>query len=380
MTVSIWQTLFEKPRQEEADVCIVGAGLLGCAAALMLRQAGKDVVIVEARNIGLGASSRNAGFLITGVESYYHRAEEQYGEAGAREFWTLSKQTLAYWREVAARHEVWIEQCGSLLLAESREEAAEIEQAARRLEANGFDAEFLSYDPLGRGYHAAVRQPDDGGVHPMQLVRALFADSGARLIADSEVYRIESDGAGVVVHSRLATIRAGQVLLCANASLPTIDPYFEGKVIPTRAQCLATAPLPDRLVNAVGYSDYGYMYYRDLPDGGLLIGGGRKLNKAAESTSEDRTSPAVQGTLDAYLRQRFPEAADVPIVRRWSGIMGYTPDALPLVGTLPRDSRIAFAVGCNGHGLSLGAMVASRAVDMMLTGTRPGLFDAARLD
>src|SRR5690606_19187523 len=183
----------------------------------------------------------------------------------------------------------------------------------------------------------------------------------------------------VVVHSRRAIVRAQKVLICTNAYTVHLDPYFIGKIIPTRAQCLATAPLPERLINAVGYSDYGYMYYRDLPDGGLLIGGGRKQNKPLEhDTTDDRVNDPVQQVLEAYLREKFPDV-DVPIVRRWAGIMGFTPDGLPLVGSLPRDSRILFAVGFNGHGLSLGAAVAERAVDQLLNGTHAGVFDAQRL-
>lgn len=378
MTVSVWQANGKQP-VESTDVVVIGAGLAGCSAAIFLKQAGKQVTIIEARDVGLGASSRNAGFMLTGLDKYYHQAEQEYGVERTHEIWRLSKQTLSFWSKIARQYAVFLEQSGSLLLAESTEEVRELEQAARRMETLGFDCEYLSSDPLKRGYLAAIRQPSDGGLQPYDLTRALFKESGARLIVNSEVYAIESDGHEVVVHSRLAIVRAQKVLICTNAYSIHLDPFFQDKIIPTRAQCIATAPLPERLINAVGYSDYGYMYYRDLPDGGLLIGGGRKENKALEhNTTDDRITRPVQQVLENYLRSKFPDVT-APIVRRWSGIMGFTPDGLPLVGTLPRDSRIGFAVGFNGHGLSLGAAVAERAVDQLVNGTNPGVFDAARL-
>jgi glycine/D-amino acid oxidase-like deaminating enzyme len=163
------------------------------------------------------------------------------------------------------------------------------------------------------------------------------------------------------------------VLLCTNAYSPIIDPYFVGKVIPTRAQVLVTAPLKNGpLLNTCGYSDYGYMYYRDTFDGRLLIGGGRKQNWALENdTMDDRTTDPVQRVLENYLRERFPDVTE-PIDMRWAGIMGFSVDGLPMVGRLPGRPRIGFAVGFHGHGLAMGAGTAERAVDMMLKNIDPG--------
>lgn len=60
--------------------------------------------------------------------------------------------------------------------------------------------------------------------------------------------------------------------------------------------------------------------------------------------------------------------------------MGFSVDGLPLVGTLPDKPRVGFAVGFTGHGLAMGAGVARRAVDMLLTGAAPGAINAQRLD
>jgi glycine/D-amino acid oxidase-like deaminating enzyme len=378
MTVSIWQANGEQATQN-TDVAIIGAGLLGCTAAYYLKQAGCEPLLIDARDVGLGASSRNAGFMLTGLDQYYHQAEARYGEDAAREIWTLSQRSHAFWREIGAQFDVTMDHTSSLLLAESAEEAEDLQQAARRMDAQGFDCEYLANDPLERGYFGAIRQPGDGGLHPYQLVQAIFAASDTQLIANSEVYAIEPDGAEVIVYSQKAIVRARQVLICTNAYSVHLDNFFRDKIVPVRAQCLATAPLPEPVVNAVGYSDYGYMYYRDLPDGGLLVGGARKNFKVQENdTTDDRATDPVQRALTHYLRTRFPEV-DAPVVRRWAGIMAFTSDGLPLVGSLPRDERIIFAVGLNGHGLSLGAAVADRAVDKLLNGADAGVFDAARL-
>ncbi len=381
MTVSLWQADGSQPVRE-VDFLVVGAGLVGCSAAFFAGQAGREVTITEMRDVALGASSRNAGFMITGLDTYYHRAIEKYGLAVTREMWDISQTTHSYWHEFAQKGNVRLDQCGSILLAESPEEAKELELAARALEADGRPFEYSSSDPLGRGYYAAIRQPQDAAVQPYELVQAICQQSAAELVNNNELYAIQQDEDDyVTVFTRQYVFKARQVMLCTNAYSANIDPYFIGKVIPTRAQCIATAPLKNGpVLNCCGYSDYGYMYYRDTFDGRLLIGGGRKQNKMLENdTSDDRTTDPVQRVLENYLREKFPDV-DEPIERRWAGIMGFSVDGLPLVGTLPGKPRVGFAVAFHGHGLAMGAAVAERAVDMLLKGTDPGAVSAKRLD
>jgi gamma-glutamylputrescine oxidase len=273
-----------------------------------------------------------------------------------------------------------LRECGVLLLAESAAEAADLEQAARALDADGIPIEFHSRDPLGRGYHAAIRQPFDGMVQPVALTQAIFAQSGATLIVNNEVYAIKQLAAErVLVESRLYRFLARKVLLCTNAYSALIEPYFADKVIPTRGQVLVTAPLLQPVLETCGYSNYGYMYFRQTFDGRLLIGGARHLFKAQEQpTYEDRITESVQDALETYLRRRFPEVS-APVERRWAGIMGFSIDGLPLVGCLPDKPDVGFAVGFTGHGLSFGAAAAERAVDHLLNGASIGALDAARL-
>jgi glycine/D-amino acid oxidase-like deaminating enzyme len=383
MTVSIWQADGTQ-RRRDVDMVIVGGGLVGCCAAYFASQAGREVVMTDTLDLGLGASSRNAGFMITGLDTYYHHAVERYGSDVVREMWALSRTTHAHLRHFMRQSPfpVPLDECGSLLLAESQAEARDLELAARALEADGIQVGYHSHDPLGRGYYAAIEQPQDAAVQPYELVRVIFAQSGAHaLIANNEVYRItqESDDS-VIVYTRQYILRARYVLLCTNAYSPHIDPYFVGKVIPTRAQCLVTEPLKNGpVINTCGYSDYGYMYYRTTFDGRLLVGGGRKQNKALENdTTDDRITAPVQDVLENYLRAKFPEVTE-PVAQRWAGIMGFSVDGLPLVGTLPGRPRVGFAVGFHGHGLALGAGTAERAVDLLLKGTHPGAVSAERL-
>ncbi len=382
MTVSHWQRQGQKER--DVDFLVVGAGLVGSAAAYFAKQAhNREVIVIDAGDVGLGASGRNAGFMISGLDTYYHRAIEQYGRAVAREMWGLSHRSIAHWREFikSSPFEVPLDSCGSMLLAETPQEAKELEEAAAALSKDKIDIEYYSKDPLGRGYYAGIQQPLDAGVQPYLLTKSVMAQSGAEFIPSNELYRIEQDDDDYVrVYTRQFIFKARHVMLCTNAWSPMIDPYFIGKVIPTRAQCLVTERLAHVPIPYCGYSDYGYMYYRSTFDGRFLLGGGRQHFKAEESnTTEDRLNPNVQGYLDAYLAKYFPDVK-AAVAHRWSGIMGFSADGLPLAGCLPDKPRVGFAVGFTGHGLAMGAASAERAVDKLLHGVSAGAVDVSRFD
>ena len=380
MTVSHWQRAEQIER--EVDFLVVGAGLAGCSAAYFANHLhNRDVVITEARDVALGASGRNAGFMISGLDIYYHRAIEEYGHDVAREVWGMSLRSFRHWRAFieSGPIDVPIDECGSLLLAETKEEAQELELAARALDRDQIEIEYFSRDPLDRGYYAAIEQPLDAGVQPYLLVKSIAAQSGAELIANNELYRLEQADDFVRVHTRKYIFNAQYVLLCTNAYSPLIDPYFIGKVVPTRAQCLVTEPIDHVPVPYCGYSDYGMMYYRSTFDGRFLLGGGRQHYRDDEGdTTEDRVSPKVQAFLDDYLQKYFPDVT-APVAQRWSGIMGFSCDGLPLVGTLPGRSRIGFAVGFTGHGLALAGATVERAVDKLINGRHAGAVDVSRL-
>jgi glycine/D-amino acid oxidase-like deaminating enzyme len=128
------------------------------------------------------------------------------------------------------------------------------------------------------------------------------------------------------------------------------------------------------------YGDYGYEYFRQLPDGRFLLGGWRHHFRDMEVGYEDRTTLEVQGGLEGFLRRYFPDVADARITHRWSGTMGFSKDGIPLAGELPDQPNVFFAVGFTGHGLGFGLATAERLAERMLAGRDLGFLDARRLD
>ena len=380
MTVSYWQDASAE-QTIECDVCVVGAGLVGSYTARLLTGRGQRVCLLEARHVAAGASGRNAGMVLTGTAYYYHEALRQYGRELAREVWELTRHNRDIARGLSEEFGTPWQPVGSLLLALDDTEAEDLERAAQAMREDDIPANYTHKDPTKRGFIAAIVQPDDAGIHPVRFTRALAASSGAQIYEQSEVFAIEPlPGGGLEVRSRRVAVRCGKVALCTNAYAPLLHPYFEGKVLPTRGQILCTGPLGVTVLTQLCYADYGYEYFRQLPDGRLLLGGWRHHFRETEVGYEDRVTSGVQAGLEGFMARYFPEAKGARITHRWSGTMGFSVDGIPLVGSLPDMPEVYFAVGFTGHGLGYGLATAEWLAAHMLAGEGLRWLDARRLD
>jgi glycine/D-amino acid oxidase-like deaminating enzyme len=385
MTVSLWQDTAAWPgevehRRETPDVCVVGGGIVGATLAKLLGEAGKSVVVLEAGTVGGGASGRNAGHCIGGMRNSYHRVIERFGYAQARELRDVLLGSRALVRGWCDQYAVPYEANGSQELGIDAAEADELRASARALLADGAEIDFSEQDPYERGFVGRLYQPGDLGLQPYLLVTRLMADSGALVVENSAVRAIEQSDAIVTLRSRLATVTCQQAILATNAYSRTLHPYFRDKVFPTRAQMYATAPSaePRLLTMPTGTQD-GFEYFRQLSDGRFLIGGYRDRFADEEVGYGDETTPQLQAGLEGWVRERFPEVAKLAITHRWAGIMGFTADALPLIGRLPDLPNVYFAVGFTGSGMSFGPATARAAAEYMLDGAHPGLLHVERL-
>ena len=377
MSVAWWQSS-ASVAPEPVDRVVIGAGLIGAYLAWCLADAPGQTLVLDARHVAGGASGRNGGLLLTGVAHSYQAACARYGRADTRTLWSYTLRNRERMIELAAHFATPVRRCGSLILACSAAEAAELEASAVLLHDDGFPAQFHAKDPLQRGFVAALENNADGAIHPALLTAALLKASGAIVQEAQEVYALESLDDGVLVRYRGGAVLAQQVLLATNAWTPLLLPEFEALVVPGRGQVFVTAPAPQVLQHAA-YCDYGFIYFQQLPDGRFVLGGGRNRAFEAEQTYADTITPFIQAELFSFLNHYFPELAAVPVERRWSGTMAFTPDGLPLVGRLRRDPRVAFAVGFNGHGLGLGVVAADELLAELNDQVPAQLFSARRV-
>jgi len=370
---------FAARRVDACDVVVVGAGLVGAVVAVSLARQGFDVAILDAQGVAGGATGCSAGMVLTGLPGHYNWAVSAYGRQKAREIWALTVEGRKKLVETAGRLGVPVGHTGSLDLAVEELEADALKASAELLQEDGFDARLAPGDPLERGFSAALRQPADVTVDAAALTQALLDTSSIKVHERTEVYGLEPELEGVRVWAQGRTVLCSAVVLATNGYAPLLDPYFSDKIAPTRSLVFTTEPLDEVLLEQPCCADYGYEYCRQLPDRRLLLGCWRRPRaSASEGGAEDEPEDVVWGGLAQFVATYFPEA-ETRIADRWSGMMGFTPDGLPLVGALPDLPQAYFAVGFGGRGLAWSFVVAERLVGLMMRDTDPGLLSAARL-
>jgi gamma-glutamylputrescine oxidase len=366
--------------EQRADVCdvvVVGAGIVGAAVAARLARQGLRVAVLEAQQVAGGATGRSAGLLLTGVPGHYHWAVRFFGREAARALWELSVEGRERLMEAAAHLGVRVERTGSLALAVTEEEAKALRASAELLREDGFDAGFSRTDPLQRGFLAALQRPDDGVVDAADLTRALLASAPVTVHTGTEVQGLEAEGADIRVWAYRRTVRCGAVVLAAGGYAPTLEPTLSRWVSPGHALLVAGQVEGDRSLDTPCYADYGYEYACSLPDGRLLMGAWRYPRRPSSAENSPDPDAALREGLSRFARRYFPEV-EGHIIQRWTGMIGCTPDGVPVVGALPHLTGVYFALGLGGWGLCWAFVAAERVVEMMLEGAPAGLLDAQR--
>ena len=372
MTVPYWQRS-TKPQTIEVDAAVVGGGVCGLSAALHLVRRGCSVVVLERHAPGSGASTRNAGFLMRGLAENYRTARDTLGTQTAQHVWRWSEENLRGLQSEGVSSLPSYRPTPSCLLAIEQEEADELIESAALLKDDGFgvlltetgaDSAWASGLPI-----FGLVNPGDASVNPADLIALLASKLGPSILTGHEVHAIEQGSASndgwCVVRTAGATVRARRVLVCTNAYAGLLRPDLASLVRPNRGQMLALTAEGARLDYAY-YANRGHEYIRQTPEGTIVVGGCRSRYAEAERTLDDRTTPGVQQSIEAFARMILDKP--IRVIARWAGTMGFSPDGMPLVGPISDDGSVWFCGGFTGHGMSLAYRTSAGAVAAMLDG------------
>jgi gamma-glutamylputrescine oxidase len=343
------------------DVAVVGAGITGCACALVLAQAGLKVRLYEAREIAGGASGRNGGFALRGGAAPYPVIADSIGRERAAEVWRWTENAVA---ELADGAGDSFRSTGSLRLAADDEERAELVDEYEALRADGFAVEWVDElaPPLRGRYPGAIFHPPDGVLQPARLVRRL-----ARRAVEA--------GVEIREHARVgsAAETGAETVVVATDGYPSglLGP-LEGLIVPTRGQVVATEPVPERFFETPHYGRHGFDYWHQRADGRIVAGGFRDVSLQDEFTADEVTTASVQEALERFVESLL--GRPVRVDYRWAGIFGLVLDFLPVVGRVPERDSLWVAGGYSGHGNVLG-FACGKLVARAILGDRHALLD-----
>jgi gamma-glutamylputrescine oxidase len=345
--------------RRSAHVCIIGGGLAGLSTALGLAERGVgEVVVLEAQQVGFGASGRNGGFVFGGYSLDCADLLKTLGPAHARELYTLTTDAVDLMRQRIARYRIDCDATDAgVILANWFDEPARLD-AQRRLMRESFGVEWepvaaaqLASQLKTRRYHGGLFERNAFHFHPLKYVLGV-ADAAARagvtIHEHSPVVRLQRAGAGFVVHTQQGALDARHVVMAGGGYARNVYARVERAVLPIATYVMATEPLGARLHDAIDTraavydTRFAFDYYRPLPDTRILWGG--------RISVRDRAPGTIARLLRHDLLKVYPQLRDVRIEYAWGGLMSYARHKMPQIGR--SADGIWYAVGFGGHGMA----------------------------
>jgi len=364
---------------DNADVIIIGSGLVGLSAALHLKKTepALNVLVLERGFLPTGASTKNAGFACFGtlseqLESLKHsRADEVARLADYK--WRGLKRL----RENLGDAAIEFNQHGGyeLLMDDEAEKAedcfANIENINRLLgDAIGCREIYSTADSKIRdfgftGVSHLIYNPYEGQLHTGKMMRALLNKAynlGVLILNGCTVDKIEANSNRVSLLTNQGNFGASKVILATNAFAAQLYPGLD--VIPGRGQVLVTKPVPGLKLKGTYHFNDGYYYFRNI-DGRVLFGGGRNLDFKTETTWDFGHTEVVKNQLLHYLSTMILPDQPFELDYWWSGIMGFGEQISPIIKEV--EPNIFCAVRCNGMGVAMGSLVGEEVAELALS-------------
>jgi gamma-glutamylputrescine oxidase len=344
--------------RSDAAVCVIGGGFAGLNTALGLVERGqRDVVLLEAREVGFGASGRNGGFVFAGFSRGEAGLADDVGQSRARALYAGTRRAVAKIRQRIDRHAIDCSPVYEGTYWANWFDDPALLRRRQRLLAEVYDDHWKWVDREHlRGllctdrYTDALHEPDGFHFHPLEYARGIAAASvaqGASLYEGSPVQGLDRHAGGWRVRTPDGEVHAAQVVLACGGYLAGLHREVDAAVMPIATYVMVTEPLGDRLDQAmrtraaVYDSRFAFDYYRPLADTRLLWGG--------RISVRDRSPAEVERLLYRDLLHVYPQLEGTRIEQAWSGLMSYARHQMPQIGQVEPGLWVAQAFG--GHGV-----------------------------
>lgn len=369
-TAQAWTARPPLEGDHRVDVCVVGGGIAGCSTALHLAERGYRVALLEAQQIGHGASGRSGGQVIAGYACGQEFLTEQLGVAAAAQLWEVSLEAVALVRRLVFAHRIECDlRSGHMEVALKPRHRAELRAQQHALEDRyGYHSlTFLDKPELRRElaterYCAGLYDANGAHLHPLNYTLGLATaaeHAGVRIFEHSPVVALDP-GEFARVRCPKAQVRTRFVVLCCNADIGRLNAQLDHRIMPVTTYLAATEPLGEglakRLITSdIAVSDVNFIldYFRRSADHRLLFGG--RVSYSGRDW----------GDIATILRRRmlnvFPQLQDVRIEYAWSGKIDITVNRAPDFGRL--SPQVYYLQGFSGHGIALAGMAGKLAAD-----------------
>lgn len=386
----------------DTEVIVIGGGIAGASTAYHLARYGRNVVLLERGDIASEASGVNAGGIgsvgwgnVPNLQSYL--------TMGSLQIFKEMQLELGFDMEFRAS--------GALQAIQTKEQYQYSRDNVLSLKSVGYTVELLStaearaLEPeLSPRLLGAVHFPLRAQAYPVKATRA-FADAaalqGAQILTGREVTAITQQTSGAFrVAGGNEEYTAQNLVLAAGAWCGRLGKMLglNIPILPVRGQMWASEPLPPRVFHSLsaaespchwadnpGNDDHTppelthigqrrvtrHLYGRQTRDGELVFGGDRQLAGYDKGDCDKTVEQAGIEVNFGHVAELLPMLERLTIARRWAGLMPFSLDGKPLIGSIPQFENLYICSGLASSGFGRGPMAGKLLAEYIHTGHRP---------
>lgn len=379
MTQSLWmeETLPEfqvLESNQEAAVCIIGAGMAGLCCAYELAKRGKSVIVLERKSLAEGETLRTTAHLTWELDERYQELVPIYGETHTRLIADSHAAAIDYIEKVVTEEQIDCDftRINGYLFSALGSPKQEVNREQEVLAHLG-----LSLQLTDKG----LLFPHQAKFHIGKYIRGLteaITKYGGKIYTHTTVTQIEDDAPCTIQTEAGPVISAKQVIVAT--CTPINDRYMiHTKQAPYRTYVIAAEIPKDHLEDAL-YWDTAEPYHyirtqksRESTEFDWLIIGGKDHKTGQMDHYENLFS-----SLEEWARLRYPEMGKVKY--RWSGQIFAPVDSAAFIGQNPHEPHTYIVTGHSGNGMTYGAIAALLIPDLIEGKNHPWkeVYDPAR--
>jgi glycine/D-amino acid oxidase-like deaminating enzyme/nitrite reductase/ring-hydroxylating ferredoxin subunit len=352
-------------RELSVDVTIVGGGITGLTAAMLLTESGKKVAVLEAAEVGSGTTGNSTGNLYSLLSSRLHTIRQKWDErtmaavaaSRASAIDLIEDTTRKRQLDGGFHRRAWHFYTVSGASSQDDEQITNEYEAAR---IAGLNVKWTQSLPLPFGISKALRIENQAQFHPLNYVRGLaHSISSDRCQIFEHSKAIEIDEANCVVKTERGQIESDKIILAThtpkgfNLVQAQMEVYREYGI----AGRLIDDNYPEGIFWGLGRMRHSIRSLDVHPEKYLIVVGGE------HKTGNEEDTRRYYDELEQFTRSHFKIGS---IHSKWSAQQYRPADKLPYIGKTAGSPNVYIATGFSSDGLTYGAVAAMIITDQIL--------------